>query len=326
MRGSGSSLRRAVAASVGVHVLLAAGLVVVVRWAGNRPEPAALPALDTRAAPDLQLEVAPEEVSVPVAAPAEPVKADTPVAKPDSGDSHPPIVKKQDSADAEPETGGSRPPLARIPQTLPPELTALLKRPGPRPDEVVEVPVTPTAMNPRPPAAPSPPGPVRPAGGTAPSESAAPVHGALRPGQTIVYVLDASGSMGEWGKFDSARRALIATLKRQPETVRFQVVVYASSAAAPLPAPVGGCVPATADNVDRMERALRTYEPAGRSNHVEGLKVAVRMQPDMVLILTDADDLSAARFRGVLAQAPKPVTVWVAKVTAVGVEAPVELK
>ena len=53
-----------------------------------------------------------------------------------------------------------------------------------------------------------------------------PIHGPLNAGQSIVYILDASGSMGEWGKFDKARKKLIATLQSQRETVSFQVVIY----------------------------------------------------------------------------------------------------
>jgi hypothetical protein len=132
--------------------------------------------------------------------------------------------------------------------------------------------------------------------------------------------------MGEYGKFDRARRALVATLKKQPETVRFQVVVYANIAIQPLPAPANGCVAATAENVERMERALQTFQAAGRSNHVEGLKAAVELKPDVVLILTDAEDLSAAKFRGVLRQASKPVTVCVTPVGAEGVGGPREVK
>ena len=97
--------------------------------------------------------------------------------------------------------------------------------------------------------------------------------------------------MGEWGKFEKARQAIIATLRQQRETVRFQVIVYNGAAQPLLPAPASLCVPATAENVSRMEGALRVVEPAGRSNHAEGLRVAVDLRPDFVLIVTDADDL-----------------------------------
>jgi hypothetical protein len=150
------------------------------------------------------------------------------------------------------------------------------------------------------------------------------LHGGLSPGQAIVYVLDASGSMGEWGKFAAARRAVLATLRTQPETVRVQVVVYDGTARAVLPG--GRCVPATAANVERIERVLADREPAGRSDHAAGLRAALELRPDFVLILTDADDLSLAKFRGVLGRAERPAAACVAPVTASGVGPPRELK
>jgi hypothetical protein len=187
---------------------------------------------------------------------------------------------------------------------------------------VVDVTVTPIALNPKAPASPNTQ-PVRPAVGIVPATPSYSIHGALQPNQRIVYLLDASGSMGEWGKFTTARRAVLATLREQPETVRVQVVVYGGSAHMIVP---GGYVPATRANIDRIEEGLLKWEPAGRSEHAVGLRVALQQQPDFVLMLTDADDLTAAKFRGVLQQAEKPAAICVAKVGAEGVGVPRELK
>ena len=69
--------------------------------------------------------------------------------------------------------------------------------------------------------------------------------------------------------------------------------------------------------------AVITKEPAKPGG---GLAKALELRPDYVLILTDADDLSAATFRGLLSRTGKPVTVCVAKVTAEGVTEPVALR
>ena len=316
MRGTGSSLRRAVAASVAVHVVLGVGLVALVRWHANRPEAPTGAKIDTRCA-ELRLDFAPEPEPVAVVKAEPPPKEETgglrpPLAKIETAaDSRPPLAKTDTAAD-------SRPPLAvAIPSALPPELLTLIKKPSLKTAAVVEVPIAVGPSRPQPAAPPM----------AAPSKPAVPpVHGALNPGQTIVYVLDASGSMGEYGKFDLARRSLIATLRAQPPTVRFQVVVYSGIAFPPLPAPESGCVPANEDNIRLMELALGTIAPAGRSNHFEGVKLAVGLRPDVVLVLTDADDLTAAKLRGATAQAPRPVTVCVAKVSAERVGEPKELK
>lgn len=329
----GTSFRRAVAASVAIHVGLGVGLVVLGRWAATRPEPARPVAFDTRVAERVAIHFADERA----------IEVTPPAATPASDDTTPPVRPEPE------EPTGARPEVFPVPRSLPAEVFTLLKRPpepvAPAVPAVVEVPVTPTPLEPARGAHATPHDsariadatPIQPARGAdaAPLANARgadatplvpPLHGALTPGQTIVYVLDASGSMGEWGKFEAARRAVIATLRRQPEGVRFQVVVYAGLAQALLPAPVSGCVPTTADNVDRIEKALAALPPAGRSNHAEGLRAALALRPDFVLMITDATDLSAEKFRGVFAQAPKLPVVCVATVTADGVGPPARIK
>lgn len=320
MRGDRRSFRGAVAASVAIHAALAVVLIVAGRWAANRPAPP--PGIDTRVAAQPRIEVRFNEVPLPVevAVNPEPRATDTPRSPDPPAEPAPPT--------------GSRPEVVHAPATLPPEFLALMRKPQPVGPAVVEVPINPTRMNPPPAPSPSPPRvqPVAhasapaPTGGASAATPVRPVHGALGAGQTIVYVLDMSGSMGEWGKFAKARAALVATLRAQPPSVRFQVVVYAGGADFPLPAPVGGCVAATAEHIGQVEAALGTVAPAGRSDHAAGLRLAVSLRPDFVLILTDANDLSAARLRGVVAQAGRPVRVCVAKVGAEGVGEPAELR
>jgi hypothetical protein len=125
--------------------------------------------------------------------------------------------------------------------------------------------------------------------------------------------------MGAAGKFDAARRSLIATIQAQPATVRLQVVVYESTAFQLLPV--------TADHVDRLAEVIRTLDPPrGRSDHIAGLREALALKPDFVLILTDGDDLPATTFRTMIRRAEKPVVVCIASVTVDGVGKPVVFK
>lgn len=322
MYGDRKPFRRAIAASVGLHALLAVVVGLILRSQANRPEPAP-PGIDTHV--DVKLNFSVDDAAAPIVTP--PSESPTTPIPPD-----PPPAPAPSPEQTEP----ARPPLAATsppPRTLPPEMLALLRKPMPAPD-VVEVPITPAPRHPSP--------AVQTASGaetqrptkadSRPSADAkwaggSPLHGSLAVGQSIVYVLDASGSMGEWGKFDAARRDLIATLKRQPETVRFQVVVYSGSASLPLSGARSGCIASTADNVAGMADALTRLErPTGRSNHLEGFQTALSLRPDFVLILTDANDLPSSSFRRALPQVGKPVVVCVAKVGAQKVEKPVELK
>jgi hypothetical protein len=142
--------------------------------------------------------------------------------------------------------------------------------------------------------------------------------GAIRPGQSIVYVLDCSGSMGEHGKLALARAALITTLSAQSEDARFQVIVY-DGAARPL-VPGTSCVPATSANVQVAASKLATQQARGRSNHMEALLAAIRFNPDAILILTDMDGLTRDQCRALRAQLRKPTSIGLSRVTATSIE------
>ena len=141
----------------------------------------------------------------------------------------------------------------------------------------------------------------------------------------MVYVLDCSGSMGAAGKFDAARAALVATLAQQPLTVRFQVIVYAGTAR-PLLASDGKGLPATAENVRAVSEKLPALEPRGFSDHYGAIRAALAFRPDVILVITDADDLSAAAVKGLAASVPRPPVVCIGRVTAEGVQPPRALK
>lgn len=137
----------------------------------------------------------------------------------------------------------------------------------------------------------------------------------------MVYLLDCSGSMGEFGKLDLARAALLATLEQQPADVRFQVIFYNSAVWRLLP---GGLISVGA--IRAAELKLATIEASGRSNHLEALRAAVALQTDAIVWLTDAGDLSAQKCKLVASEGAKPIRIYVAEVSARGVAAPRELR
>ncbi len=298
----GASIQKAAIASIGVHLLLAAGGVLVLRRQATDAAPASI-GIETRA--DVRFEFVGEEPSHPLVLTPLPEKLE------------PTAVLEVPSTNAEssPEVPAG-PPLANaiaIPRTLPLEVMGLVRKSASAPPPAANLvqPIAATQTK------------------SVPSwiTSGTPLHGALDAKQCIVYVLDASGSMGEWGKFDAARSALIATIRLQPESVRFQVVIYSGIAATPIRSAPGECLATTPANVARAIGALESLgAPSGRSNHVEGLRAALAFRPDLVLILTDADDLPATAFRGVVRQAAKPAKICTARVQARAVDSPVEVK
>lgn len=290
-------LKTAIGVSAGVHLLIAVVLLAALRSRPDAPH-AAPPVYDTRVVVRMDFVREPD-------LPPEAVSKIEPDPEPPAPPQPPPAPM--------PEPVPEGPPKAQaitVPKSLPVELLTLLKRP--------ELPATiqPAAA-------------VQPARPKGPkwAASGSPVHGPLAENQCIVYVLDASGSMGEWAKFDAARAALIATLKLQPAKVRFQVVVYSGTATVPLKSAPGECRPATAENLARILDALDALPaPAGRSNHVEGLRTALGFRPDLVVLFTDADDLPLGPIRGLLKQAERPASLCVSKLTANGVQPPREVK
>lgn len=128
-------------------------------------------------------------------------------------------------------------------------------------------------------AAPSPP---QPALGNS-------LHGKLKAGKSIAYVLDRSSSMGSDGQLRSACEVVKASLQHLSPEARFQIVAYNAAPTMLANQPL----PATEENKSRAARWLDTLLAEGSSNHIVGLREALWQQPNAVFLLTDADDLEA---------------------------------
>ncbi len=116
-------------------------------------------------------------------------------------------------------------------------------------------------------------------------------------GQSIVYVLDRSASMGLQQMFARAKRELLESLDRLPPAVCFQVVVYNRSAEV---LRIGGktdLVPATPENRREAARLLDALVPEGGTDHAPALRRALALKPDVIYFLTDAGDLKPEQTR-----------------------------
>jgi hypothetical protein len=297
---SRSGFRRALWASAALHAVGAGALVALSHWVRDREPARAAPGIRTTAEPQVRVALAETDTAIEVQAPS-PAPA---------------------APSAAPAAQLPRGPVAvQVPRTLPPELLALLRKPAsaePVGGAVTEVPVAPGAANPTTDAH------VKPAAASTGAKGATPIHGALRPNQTVVYVLDSSGSMGASGMFDAARAQLVATLTGQPGGVRFQVIAYAAQPT-PLLASDGTALLMTEAHVRSAAQKLAALEPRGKSNHLAAVRAAVAFRPDVILVLTDSHDLTAAALKPVLAGATN-ATVFVGTVTPDGVQPPRAVK
>jgi hypothetical protein len=138
-----------------------------------------------------------------------------------------------------------------------------------------------------------------PAPPLAKSGESKPLHGKLKAGKSIVYVLDRSSSMGPDGRLAKACAAIKASLGQLSDECRFQIVGYNGGAEAFM----NQLVLATATNRARAERWLDGLLAEGTSKHLVGIREALWLHPDAIFLLTDADDLDekeAKAIRGLL--------------------------
>jgi hypothetical protein len=107
-----------------------------------------------------------------------------------------------------------------------------------------------------------------------------------------VYVVDASGAMT--GSLKFVKEELVRSLARLDATQSFQVVVFhdlpASEGERPSQIEVFGgsrrLVRVTDNARVQVTRWLESVQPAGRSEPLAGLTVALRMKPDLIFLLT----------------------------------------
>lgn len=121
-----------------------------------------------------------------------------------------------------------------------------------------------------------------------------PLHGKITtPGASVVYVLDRSGSMGRDGKLAHAVAILETSLRQLDAGVRFQIVTYDGRAATLRIGGSGELAGATPDNLRHAGELLDELTGEGSSRHVEGLRAGLALRPDLLILLTDADELSS---------------------------------
>ena len=114
--------------------------------------------------------------------------------------------------------------------------------------------------------------------------------------KSIVFVLDRSLSMGLNGGLPRARAEVCACLNALKPTVRFQVVPYDDAPVAS-PLAVDGsrdlllADPAT---VTAMVDQVAVIRAQGGTNHLAGLRCALGLRPEIVVLVTDADDFGEA--------------------------------
>ena len=131
-------------------------------------------------------------------------------------------------------------------------------------------------------------------GGISKGAATTQLFGVRARGSKIIYVLDRSRSMGlaRGQPLKAAKAELIASLNDLADSHQFQIISYNEGVRVfnpfmPLgPKPVFG----TQQNKEAAVGFIRSVSPAGGTNHGEAIRLALTMEPDVIFLLTDADD------------------------------------
>ena len=128
--------------------------------------------------------------------------------------------------------------------------------------------------------------------------------GAREQASSFAYVIDCSGSMGEYDALGLAKRELLSSLKQLPPDARFSVIFY--NLKATVFTDMDGkaaLMPASAENKERVRTRLSVVEPMGGTDHVVALRAAFALKPEVVFFLTDANELPQEQVRALIEEA-----------------------
>jgi hypothetical protein len=144
------------------------------------------------------------------------------------------------------------------------------------------------------------PGQVPGGGGTSTS-----VFGVQGTGNKFVYLFDRSASMEGFGgrPIRAAKAELIASLRDLESVHQFQIIFYNNRPKPfnPNPPQPPHMMFGTEENRRLAEQFVRGIKPAGGTRHYDALWLALGLHPDVIFMLTDADEpeLTAAELEAI---------------------------
>ncbi|MEN6494907.1 MAG: VWA domain-containing protein [Thermoguttaceae bacterium] len=130
-------------------------------------------------------------------------------------------------------------------------------------------------------------------GGLGPGRTRTSVFGTVGEGSKFVYVFDRSGSTGGPGRsaLRAAKAELLQSLQDLDTVHQFQIIFYNENPVLFNPSGTPGKLAfGTSENKERARRFIGSITPDGGTRHDEALKLALRLQPDVIFFFTDADE------------------------------------
>ncbi len=117
-------------------------------------------------------------------------------------------------------------------------------------------------------------------------------------GHKFVYVLDRSASMGGSGQkaLRAVKAELVKSLRNLDTVHEFQIIFYNEKPVIFNPSGTPGRLAfANRANKERAARFVDSITADGGTSHVDALKLAIRLHPDVIFFLTDGDDPKLSR-------------------------------
>lgn len=145
-----------------------------------------------------------------------------------------------------------------------------------------------------------------PASTAALSEGKATLLGIEGKGTKFVYVFDRSGSMGvpDNKPINRAKAELLRSIDALTDLQQFYIIFYNHEQKTFHIDPTGKrLIFASDENKQQAHKFVEGIEAGGGTKHADALKLALRMHPDVIFMLTDGDppdDLSAEELEQVL--------------------------
>jgi hypothetical protein len=110
----------------------------------------------------------------------------------------------------------------------------------------------------------------------------------------VVYLIDRSVSMGPSGALETARKELLASLRHLPPATRFQVILYNRRAQPLVIDRRTDLLMASPETVEAVARIMADLQPSGGTDHAQALRAGLVLRPDVLYLVTDADELGLA--------------------------------
>ena len=117
--------------------------------------------------------------------------------------------------------------------------------------------------------------------------------GARDHARSFVYLIDCSGSMATHNSLDVAKRETLASINQLAPDAHFAVIFYNLQTRI-MSDPQGhkGLMAATIANKARVQTQLEAVQPLGGTDHMFALRDALKLKPEVIFFLTDADLMS----------------------------------